>query len=337
MVKYKQKGSAKLIVQNINESAIRPSSLDDFVGQPRIKKNIRRYIKSAQMRNAVLDHTLFYGPPGLGKTTLARIIANEMKTNIVITSAPNIDNVKDLAGILTSLKDGDVLFIDEIHRLSANVEESIYSAMEDYAIDVVVGRGRAAQSERIELPQFTLIGATTKFGNLSDPLRDRFGIVEKLEYYNEEDLSLVALQTASAMNISMDKESALTLALRSRGTPRIIKKLTSRVRDFAVVDGKGFIDNYITLQTMKELAISDTGLNEADKDYLNGIIEKFNGGPVGIEAIAAALGEDKRTIKEVYEPFLLASGFIDRTKRGRIVTDKGYKALGLTKPIQEVD
>lgn len=324
-------------IQNTNESAIRPSTLDGFVGQLRIKNNLRLYIKSAQIRKTVLDHSLFYGPPGLGKTTLARIIATEMNANIIITAAPNIDNVKELAGILTKLNEGDILFIDEIHRLSPNVEESIYSAMEDYSIDVVVGRGRAAYSERIDLPRFTLIGATTKFGNLSDPLRDRFGIVEKLEYYNEEELSQVALQTASSMGISMDKESALTLGIRSRGTPRIVKKLTSRVRDFALVDGKGFIDEYITLYTMNKLSISDTGLNEADKDYLYGIIDKFNGGPVGVEAIASAIGEDKRTIKEVYEPFLLASGFIDYTKRGRIVTEKGYQALGLTKPIEKAD
>lgn len=323
--------------QNINTSAIRPSTLDSFVGQSRIKNNLRLYMQSAKIRKAVLDHALFYGPPGLGKTTLARIIATEMNANIIITAAPNIDNVKELAGILTKLNEGDILFIDEIHRLSPNVEESIYSAMEDYSIDVVVGRGRAAYSERVELPRFTLVGATTKFGNLSDPLRDRFGIVEKLEYYTDEELSEVALQTASSMGISMDKESALTLGIRSRGTPRIVKKLTSRVRDFALVDGKGFIDEYITLYTMKKLSISDTGLNEADKDYLYGIIDKFNGGPVGVEAIASAIGEDKRTIKEVYEPFLLASGFIDYTKRGRIVTEKGYQALGLTKPIEKAD
>jgi Holliday junction DNA helicase RuvB len=321
----------------LQSNSIRPSTLDTFVGQSRIKNNLRLYIQSAQMRRAVLDHTLFYGPPGLGKTTLARIIAEEMKANIIITAAPNIDNVKELAGVLTKLNDGDVLFIDEIHRLSANVEESIYSAMEDYAIDVIVGRGRAAHSERVELPRFTLVGATTKFGNLSDPLRDRFGIVEKLEYYTDEQLAEVALQTASSMGIQMDKQSALTLGIRSRGTPRIVKKLTSRVRDFALVEGKGFIDNSITMHTMNELSISDTGLNEADKDYLYGIIDKFNGGPVGVEAIAAAIGEDKRTIKEVYEPFLLASGFIDYTKRGRIVTDKGYSAVGLVKPIEGTD
>jgi Holliday junction DNA helicase RuvB len=310
---------------------MRPKTLESFVGQSRIKNNLRLYIQSAQMRNAVLDHTLFYGPPGLGKTTLARIMAEEMKSNIIITAAPNIDNIKELAGVLTKLNDGDILFIDEIHRLSPNVEESLYSAMEDFFIDVIVGRGRAAHSERVDIPQFTLIGATTKFGNLSDPLRDRFGIVEKLEYYTNEELSQVALQTALSMKIDMDKESALALGIRSRGTPRIVKKLAKRVRDFAIVEGSGFIDKYITMRTMKELSISDTGLNEADKDYLHGIIDKFNGGPVGVEAIAAAIGEDKRTIKEVYEPFLLASGFIDYTKRGRVVTDKGYSAVGMVR------
>ena len=315
-----------------NEISLRPTSLDSFVGQERIKKNLKLYIQSAKMRGAVLDHVLFYGPPGLGKTTLARILANEMNSNIVITAAPNIDNVKELAGILTKLNDGDVLFIDEIHRLSMQVEESIYSAMEDYFIDVTIGRGRAARSERVELPQFTLVGATTKFGNLSDPMRDRFGIVEKLEYYTEDELVQVALQTADQIGISMDTQSAKQLALRSRGTPRVLKKLTRRTRDFALIEGQGIIDEAITKHTMNELSIDPSGLNEADKNYLRGIIEKFNGGPVGIEAIAAALGEDKRTIKDVYEPFLLASGFIDRTKRGRIITKRGYKSLGMEVP-----
>lgn len=317
-----------------NEIALRPTSLDSFVGQDRIKENLRLYIKSAKMRNATLDHILFYGPPGLGKTTLSRIIAEEMGSNIVITAAPNIDNVKELAGILTKLEDGDVLFIDEIHRLSMTVEESIYSAMEDYAIDVTIGRGRAARSERVELPRFTLVGATTKFGNLSDPLRDRFGIVEKLDYYSHDELVEVALQTAQQIGVEMDKESALQLAIRSRGTPRVLKKLTRRTRDFALVEGSGEIDKAITKYTMTKLSIDPSGLNEADKNYLRGIIDKFKGGPVGIEAIAASLGEDKRTIKDVYEPFLLASGFIDRTKRGRIVTEQGYKALNLEVPYE---
>lgn len=315
-----------------NEIALRPTSLDSFVGQDRIKENLRLYIQSAKIRNATLDHILFYGPPGLGKTTLSRIIAEEMGSNIVITAAPNIDNVKELAGILTKLEDGDVLFIDEIHRLSMTVEESIYAAMEDYAIDVTIGRGRAARSERVELPRFTLVGATTKFGNLSDPLRDRFGIVEKLDYYSHDELVEVALQTAQQIGVEIDKESALQLAIRSRGTPRVLKKLTRRTRDFALVEGSGEIDKAITKYTMTKLSIDPSGLNEADKNYLRGIIDKFKGGPVGIEAIAASLGEDKRTIKDVYEPFLLASGFIDRTKRGRIVTEQGYKALNLEVP-----
>jgi len=325
------------VVLAVNEMSMRPKGFDSFIGQERIKQNLRLYIQSANMRSAVIEHLLFYGPPGLGKTTLARIIANEMNANIVITAAPNIDNVKDLSGVLTKLEEGDVLFIDEIHRLSPNVEESLYSAMEDFFIDVIVGRGRAARSERIELPRFTLIGATTKFGNLSDPLRDRFGIVEKLEYYTIPQLVEVALQTADQLKIPIDNLSAQELASRSRGTPRVLKKLTRRTRDFALVEGNGVIDSAITQLTMDSLAISPSGLNEADKAYLNGIIDKFNGGPIGIEAIAAALGEDKRTIKEVYEPFLLASGFIDYTKRGRIVTESGYKALGLVKPIEGTD
>ena len=315
-----------------SELSMRPETFDSFIGQERIKKNLIRYIKSAKMRNAVIEHLLFYGPPGLGKTTLARIIANEMKSNIIITAAPNIDNVKDLSGVLTKLNEGDVLFIDEIHRLSPNVEESLYSAMEDFFIDMIVGKGRGASTERVNLPQFTLIGATTKFGNLSDPLRDRFGIVEKLEYYTVPELVSVVEQTGQQLKIDIDRASAIELASRSRGTPRIVKKLTRRTRDFALVEGNGIIDESITQLTMKDLSISENGLTEADQAYLLGIIDKFNGGPVGIEAIAAALGEDKKTVKEVYEPFLLASGFIDRTKRGRIVTEQGYEAVELTKP-----
>ncbi|MFW6046692.1 MAG: Holliday junction branch migration DNA helicase RuvB [Candidatus Woesearchaeota archaeon] len=312
----------------MSNKADRPIILEDFIGQSRLKENLDLYIKSAKIRNASLDHVLFYGPPGLGKTTLAHVIANEMGTKMVMASAPNIKNTQDLAGVLTKLEKGDVLFVDEIHRLSMHVEESIYSAMEDFSIDIIEGKGQEAESKKIELPDFTLIGATTKLGNISDPLRDRFGIIEKLDFYSFDDLGKIALQTSDKLGVEMTLEASKKLGVRARGTPRIVKKLTKRTRDFAIVMGNGIIDKDIADTAMTKLKVDESGLNAADKRYLEGIVDRFNGGPVGVEAISAVISEEPRTIKEVYEPFLLSQGFIDRTKRGRIVTEKGYQAIG---------
>ncbi len=311
------------------ELSLRPQSLNQYIGQTKIKENLNIFIEAAKMRNEALDHCLLYGPPGLGKTTLASIIANEMKVNIKHTSGPTIERGGDLAAILTTLEPGDVLFIDEIHRLPRNIEEILYPAMEDYVLDIVVGKDSTARSIRIDLPPFTLVGATTRAGDLSAPLRDRFGVISHLEYYNEVDLEKIILRTASIFNFPIDYEAARELAKRSRGTPRVANRLFRRVRDFAQVLGGGVISLNICKESLDKMNVDDAGLDYTDHKYLLGIIERFNGGPVGVDALAASIGEEVQTLEDVYEPFLLQGGFIKRTARGRIATEKAYRHLNL--------
>lgn len=312
------------------EKTLRPQKLEEYIGQAKVKENMKIYIEAAKKRNEPLDHCLFYGPPGLGKTTIANIIANEMNANIKITSGPAIERPGDLAAILTTLSENDVLFIDEIHRLTKNVEEILYPALEDFTLDIVIGKGPSAKSIRIDLPKFTLIGATTKAGSLSTPLRDRFGIIHKLELYSPEDLSTIVMRSAQILGIEIDKEAAYEIARRSRGTPRIANRLLKRVRDYASVLGDGDITLKITKHALNQLEIDELGLDETDRKMLELMINQYQGRPVGIETIATSLGEEVDTIEDVYEPYLIQIGFISRTPRGRIVMPPAYEHLGYT-------
>ncbi|GAB6108798.1 Holliday junction branch migration DNA helicase RuvB [Fusibacter bizertensis] len=312
----------------ISEQGIRPKLISEYVGQEKTKEKLNIFMKAAKMRSEPLDHVLLYGPPGLGKTTLSHIIAEEMNVDIKITSGPAIERPGDLAAILTSLKENDVLFIDEIHRLSRQVEEVLYPAMEDYAIDIVIGKGPGARSVRLELPKFTLVGATTRAGQLTAPLRDRFGVICKLDLYNVEELSGIIRRSADVLRVPMEDDAVVELAMRSRGTPRIVNRLLKRVRDYAMVKADGFVTRQIAKQALDLLEIDGLGLDAVDRKVLSCIVENFDGGPVGIETLAAATGEEASTIEDVYEPFLMQIGFINRTPRGRMITNKGRTHLG---------
>lgn len=313
------------------DNNIRPSSLDEYVGQSEIKENLNVFIKSSLMRRESLDHILLYGPPGLGKTTLAYIIANELGTNIKTASGPSIEKTGDLAAILSTLEEGDVLFIDEIHRIPRYIEEVLYPAMEDFYLDIVVGSEGSSRNIKINLPHFTLVGATTRAGDLSSPLRDRFGIIAKLNYYTEDELYNIVKRTSRVLDTPITDDAASELARRSRGTPRIANRLFKRVRDFALVYGDGIINEDILSTSLDRLKVDKTGLDETDRLLLTAIIERFNGGPVGLEALASSIGEEASTIEDVYEPYLLQHGYLKRTTRGRMVTDKTYEYLGIEK------
>ena len=312
------------------ELSLRPQSLSEYVGQKNATDNLKVFIEAAKIRREPLDHVLFYGPPGLGKTTLAVIIANELGVEIKITSGPAIERAGDLAAILTNLNNNDVLFIDEVHRLNRAVEEVLYSAMEDYALDIIIGKGPSARSIRLDLAKFTLIGATTRAGSLSAPLRDRFGIVSKFEMYTVDELKTIIKRSAGILKVAAGEDSITEMAKRSRGTPRVANRILKRVRDFAQVEGKSGIDMEITNKALKALGVDDMGLEGLDRDILRVIIERFKGGPVGIDSISAALGEERVTIEDVYEPYLIQAGFLHRTQKGRIVSEQAYKHLGLT-------
>lgn len=315
--------------EDIFDKNIRPEYLDEYVGQDKIKSNLKVFIEAAKMRDEPLDHVLLYGPPGLGKTTLAHIIANELGSNLKTATGPAIEKSGDLAAILSNLEPGDVLFIDEIHRIPSFVEEILYSAMEDFTINVVIGTDGKSRSIKIDLPPFTLVGATTRAGDLSSPLRDRFGIVNKLEFYTNDELASIVKRTSKVMNMNITNDAAIELAKRSRKTPRIANRLFKRVRDFALVEGDGIIDLNITLNALDRLNVDQYGLDNIDIEYLQALINKFNGGPVGVETISTAFGEEISTIEDVVEPFLLQEGFIKRTRSGRVATELAYKHLGI--------
>jgi len=325
-----QNTDVNFIKQDYNEGSLRPKNFDEYIGQNKAKKNIKIFIEATKQRNEPLDHVLLYGPPGLGKTTLANIIASEMGVNLRITSGPAIEKAGDLAAIITNLGENDVLFIDEIHRLNRSVEEILYPAMEDFALDIIIGKGPSARSIRLDLPKFTLIGATTRAGMLSSPLRDRFGVIARLEMYTNEQLKTIVKRSASILNIEINEYGALELARRSRGTPRIANRLLKRVRDFAQIENMNVIDKAIADKSLTSLEVDNIGLNSTDRLMLETIITKFAGGPVGLDTLSSSINEEKETIEDVYEPFLLQLGFINKTPKGRVVTKLGYEHLGYT-------
>ena len=322
--------TTEAMVEDIRtEYSLRPQKLDEYIGQEKAKGNLKVYIEAAKQRGEALDHVLFYGPPGLGKTTLAGIIANEMGVHMKVTSGPAIEKPGEMAAILNNLSEGDVLFVDEIHRLNRQVEEVLYPAMEDFSIDIVIGKGATARSIRLDLPYFTLIGATTRAGLLTAPLRDRFGVVHHLEFYTDSELQTIVMRSAQVLGVEIEAKGALELARRSRGTPRLANRLLKRVRDFAQVKYQGKITEEIADFALDLLEVDRYGLDQTDRLILNTMIEKFTGGPVGLDTLAAAIGEDAGTIEDVYEPYLIKRGFLNRTPRGRIVTELGYRHLGL--------